>query len=119
MAPSYPTTVCWLCNNARPFGLSVRYLLILSSLSHLLSQSRALGTFQKALLTRCSAGLYLTLAIVAWGQPPLPQGTYEQRVMWSVDNPTEVTLFATSYSPVLNRSLSLASWPEGLLPMGM
>lgn len=39
--------------------------------------------------------------------------------MWAVDNSTEVILFATGFSPVLNRSLSLASWPEGLLPMGM
>lgn len=38
--------------------------------------------------------------------------------MWSVDNPTEVTVFAKSYSPFLDKSLSLASWPEGLLPMG-
>lgn len=73
---AYPATGCWLCNNMRPIWvMNVRYLLTLSSLSHLPSQSRILGPFQKALLTRCSEGLYLTLAIVAWGQPPLPQGT--------------------------------------------
>lgn len=30
---------------------------------------------RSALLTGCLEGLYLTLAIVTWGQPPLPQGT--------------------------------------------
>lgn len=29
---------------------------------------------RRVLLTRCPEGLYLTLAIVAWGQLPLPQG---------------------------------------------
>lgn len=40
--------------------------------------------------------------------------------MWSVDDSTEVTSFARSCSPLLDRSLLLAScWPEGLLPMGI
>lgn len=116
---SYPTAACWLCSKI--LVIDVRCLLILSSLSLPLAfPKQDTGALSRsAVFTRYPEGLYLTLAIVAWGQPPPPQCTQEERVMWSVVDSAEVTPFARSCRPLLDRRLLLAGSPEGLLPTGI